>query len=802
MGQHFLKLAFRNIKKHQLFSIINILGLAVGIACTLLSGAYVWQEWSVNKNLRNPDQQYVIQSKWQQPNMGIELTSLGNLAKSLKETYPNLIANYYRWDGITTNVSKDDKIFREGLQVGDSTLLEMYGFPLVYGEESTALDAPFSLVITTEKANKYFGKTDVIGETLNLENFSGERRDFKITGVLDKSSKNSVTFVRSNNDNHFFIPTNTLSFFNRSIDTWTNPFVLSYIELQNGVSSSELEQPMKDLLAQHTPPSIHENLSPYVVPLTDFYLEDNQGLVKKMIYAFSAIALFILLMAVINFVNIAIAKADGRLREIGVRKVLGGRRKELMIQFQAEALLLVAGAALVAWLLYYFARPFFSSFIGIELVSLFDYPVYFALATLILSVLIALLAGTYPALMLSSAPVVHALTARFSSVRRNIWSRKLLVTFQFFTAAVVLICAIVIAQQVNYFFSDNLGYDKDYLLSVPTPRDWSSEGTEKMQTLRHQFDDLPEVLEASLTYQLPNGNNPGQMALYQQDTEASSAIASQMLVADEFYATTFGIEMAAGDFFGIDRNGQDSAGVVINESLSKALGWKNVADAIGQQVRIPDNPASFSIRGVVVDYHYGSMKDNIEPAVFLHVSNTNYYRYLCFKIQAGNVQAALQALQNKWATLLPNAPFDYTFMDETLQTLYDTELRLKKAVQAATFLAILIVLLGVFGLVAIAIQKRTKEIGIRKVIGAAPSQIVMLFLKDFLGIILIAGVLAWPVAWCLMQGWLSDYQYPIALTPFPFLLTLLLLLLLAVCLIGFQCLQATRLPPADAIRRE
>lgn len=798
---HFLKLAFRNIRKHRLFSIINILGLAIGIACTLLSSAYVWQEWNVNKNLRHADQQYIIQSNWQQANMGITLTTFGNLAKNLKENYPNLVANYYRWDGISTTVSKGDKMFREGLQVGDSTLLEMYGFPLVDGIEATALDAPFSVIITTEKAVKYFGKTDVVGETLSLENFSGERRDFKITGVMDKSSKNSVTFVSSNNDNHFFIPNNTLSFFNRSIDSWTNPFVLSYVELQTGASVSDLEQAMKDILSQNTPPRIHENLNPYLVPLSDFYLEENQALVKKMIYAFSVITLFILLMAVINFINIAIAKADGRLREIGVRKVMGGKRSTLILQFQAESLLLVVMASAIAWGLYFVVRPSFSSFIGIEIMSLLDYPSYFALISLALTVLISLLAGTYPALLVSSSPIISALKSRFSTVQRNIWSRKLLVTFQFFTAAVVLICAMVIAQQVDYFFSEHLGYNKDYLVSAPTPRDWTSEGTEKMQNLRNQFANLPQVVESSLTYQLPNGNNPGQFSLYKPDAAASSSIASQMLVADDFYAKTFDIKMVAGDFFSPENHVQDSAGIVINESLSKALGWEN-ADAVGQQLRTPSNAALLTVTGVIADYHYDSMKKNIEPAVFLHVKNTNYYRYLCFKIQAGHIQESLQALQDKWATLLPNTPFAYVFMDETLEGLYDTELRLKKAIQFATYLAIIIVLLGVFGLVAIAIQKRTKEIGIRKVIGAAPSQIIMLFLKDFLGIILLAGLLAWPIAWYLMQNWLSNYQYPIALTPFPFVLTTILLLSLAISLIGLQCLQVTRINPADAIRQE
>jgi len=267
---HYIKLAFRTIWKNKLFSTINVFGLAVGIACFLLVGGYVWQEWQVNKNLRNLDNQYILQSKWKQPNMGIESTTIGYLPRALKDHYSHLVANYYRFDGITSNVANGNEVFRETLQIGDSTMLSMYGFSLKYGDEKTALHEPFSLVLTAEKAQKYFGEEEVVGESLSIENFSGERQNFKITGVLEKNAQNSITSFSANNDNHFFIPTNTLQFFRRSIDNWQNIYVLGCVELQEGVQAEQLMEPMKQLIQDHARSHIAENLEPYLVPLKSY----------------------------------------------------------------------------------------------------------------------------------------------------------------------------------------------------------------------------------------------------------------------------------------------------------------------------------------------------------------------------------------------------------------------------------------------------------------------------------------------------------------------------------------------------
>lgn len=253
MFKNYFKIAWRNIIRSRFYATVNIIGLSTGIAFTLLIAAYVWSELQVNKNLKNADRQYIIQSKWKDQNQGNELTTLGALAKALRENYPNLVANYYRWDGISSNVSKDNKIFREGLQICDSTMFNMYGFTLLYGDPKTAFEGPFSVVISIDKAIKYFGKTNVVGQTLTIQNFSGSRHDFMITGVMNTPSRNSVTWLNDNNQNQIYISSNNISYFGRNMD-WPNPHIVGYIELQKGVTPKYLQKPIADLVHQNAPP--------------------------------------------------------------------------------------------------------------------------------------------------------------------------------------------------------------------------------------------------------------------------------------------------------------------------------------------------------------------------------------------------------------------------------------------------------------------------------------------------------------------------------------------------------------------
>jgi len=800
MIKNYFKLAWRNITKHRFYAFVNIAGLFAGITFALLIGAYVWGELQVNRNLKNADKQYFLKSEWKDPNMGVDIATLGPIAKRLKEDYPNLVENYYRWDGITSVVSKGDKHLRENIQLGDSTLLSMYRFKLLYGNAATALVQPFSVVITKDIAEKYFGKTDVVGETINIQSFSGAKKDFAITGVLKEIPDNSVTHLNQANLNTFFIPTNTYTYFGRAdFDVWTNIYVPSYIELQKGVAPASLDKAISQLIQTNAPDGIKQNLKIQAVPIMDYYLQKDNAVVKRMLYALSFVGFFILLMAVVNFINIAISSSGNRMKEIGVRKVLGGVRSQLIFQFLTESFILVLIATALALVVYPFVRPVFSEMAGKSIPSLLSFPLYFIFIPIVLILFTGLLAGLYPAFVLSSVNTVNSLKGKLNTVKENILLRKSLVGFQFAIALIVLIAAAIVTQQVSYFFSRSLGYNKEYIVASQVPRDWSPAGVRKMETIRNEFATIPQVSSVTLSYDIPNGSFGGPQA-YKAGTDSTQAIAMQSLITDENYLSTYGIHLNNGEFF--DSRKLDSGKVVLNEKAVAALGYKNSSNAIGQQLRIPGDPTTFTVKGVTSDFHLGSMQQAIQPMIFFNVTTSVVHRYLSFKLKPGNVSAGIEAIQKKWATLLPGSSFEFSFMDDTLKKLYAAELQLKKAAYAATLLSFIIVLLGVLGLISLSVQKRVKEIGIRKVLGASVSNIMLLFVKEFVIIILAAAIVACPVAWWVMNNWLNNYAYHITISMLPFVSSIIILAVITLLLIGFQTIKAAIENPVKSLRTE
>ncbi len=785
MFSNYIKVAWRNITRHRVYSAVNVIGLFAGISFALLIGAYIWSELRVNRQLRNANRQFILTTVSTDPNVGYELATFAPLAKRLKDDYPALVENYYRYDGITSVISKGEKHFREGLQVGDSTMLKMFGFEKLHGDINTALNEPYSVVITEDKAIKYFGKTDVVGELISIQSFSGGSHNFKITAVLKELHNNSITHLTKDYPNSFFIPLNTLSYFGRgAMDFWNNMQIASYIELKEGVAVKDLEKPIQQLLNQNISEALQKIVTVKPVLLSNYYLQKEQGIVKRMLYTLSFTGLFILLMAVVNFITIAISRSGSRMKEIGIRKVLGSLRRQLIFQFLAESIILVSVATVLAILVYPYARPWFNQIVGTDIPELADFPSYFIFLPVMLITLVGILAGLYPALVLSSLKSVDSLKGKLRTAKEKIFLRKTLVGLQFSIALVVLISAGIVTKQVAYFFSKNLGYDKEFVVSSQVPRDWSPTGVKKMSTIRNEFARLPQVRDVTLSYQVLNGNNMGQLSLFKAGGDSTQAIPMQLMCADDHYASTYGIEVKAGSFFGGSLVSESSK-LVLNEKAVRALGWKSNAEAIHQSVRMPGDPTVYTVAGVTNDFLFASMKEQIPPILFFNLARTNAYRFLSFKIKPGNVNDALEAIQTKWASLLSGSSFEYVFMDDTLKKLYANELQLKKAAHTATILALIIVLLGVLGLVSLSIHKRIREISIRKVVGASLTDIIKLFVAEFAVVVIVAALVAVPVAWYLMSEWLNDYAYHVNISVRPFVIAIGVLaavtLLLIVC---------------------
>ncbi|MCF3107480.1 ABC transporter permease [Niabella sp. CC-SYL272] len=801
MIRNYIKIAWRNIRKHGLYSTVNIIGLFAGILFFFLIGAYVWSELQVNRHLKNAPQQYILTSEWKDPNMGYDLATLGPLASRLKNDYPNLIKNYYRYDGITAIVSRGEKLLKQNVQMGDSTLLNMYGFKVLYGDPVTALYQPFTAVITREIALLYFNRTDVVGETLAIRSFKDTVHDFKITAVLDNLQENSVTGLTPTYPGKVFVSITNAGYFGRAdLDAWQNIQVASYIELQKGVKVSDLTGPIRQLLQQNTSAAIQENLRVNPVLLTDYHLHRNNNAVLRTIYTLTLAGLFILLMAVVNFVNVSVSSAGTRMREIGVRKVIGGRRRQLLFQFLSESIILVAIATLMAVAAYPVASVFFEGAVGKPLPPLPSFPLYFIGIPVLFILFTGVASGLYPAFRLSAVNMIHAMKGTLRSVGENKLLHKGLMGFQFAVALMVLVAAFIITRQVAYFFGKDLGYNKAFLVSAQVPRNWSKPGVDRMIAIRDQFAKLPEVAAVSLSYEIPNGNNGGQVPVYKSGADSATALTLQLLSTDEHYLNAYQVPLRAGRFF--DGYHRDSGQVVLNKTAAAALGYPLAAAAIGKQLRVPGDPTIFTIKGVTDDFHFGAMSGKIPPLLMFHVDFNPIYRFLSFKLKPGNIPASLAALQKTWTALIPEASFEYRFMDEDLRILYAKELQLKKAAYVAGILTLVIVLLGVFSMVSLSIQKRIKEIGIRKVLGASASGIVQLLAREFVVILLIAVLVAVPLGYWLMSSWLQHYAYHINLSPEIFFMAFLFIALVTFLLIVVQTAKAARANPVKSLRSE
>jgi putative ABC transport system permease protein len=796
--RNYYRTAVRQIARSRFHSLLTVIGLSIGIAFFLLIGAFAWSEWRVNRDLRNADRQYFLESVWRDPSMGANITTLGQLGPALKSNYPSLVANYFRWDGIDCAIFVGDRVFREPVGISDSTMFDMYGFKMLRGDQHTALNDPFTIVITANKAQKYFGSTDVVGRDLIVANNAGIKHPFRITGVMEEIPRNSVTDLIPSALSRVFIPTVSQPFFGRNM-VWQNIYIPSYIELQPGVKPEQLAAPIKHLIQTNTP-QYAPDLQVIPRPLTEYYLSGARKMVTTLFY----IAAFILLMAVINFVNLSIGRSSTRMREIGVRKVLGGLRHQLIGQFLAESVLMTILATGLALIIYSACIHLFSGMLGKDLPPITALPAAIWIFLPLFAVMLGAMAGLYPAFVLSSMPSVDSLKGRLASVRDHTLLRKSLVGFQFGIAIVALVGAVIVSQQVSLFFGNQLGYDKEYVLSARVPRDWSLKGVEHMEDVRSVFAAMPGVAEATVSYEVPNGNNSGSDGMFKEGGDSTHAVVVQKFVADEHYASVYQIPMAAGAFFNSVRafNNDDSLRMVINETAARALGWKQPSQAVGQRFRLVGGPQSFSIAGVVKDFHFGGMGAPITPAIFTHVGLANIYRYLSFKLKRGNIPAALADLQKQWTRLLPGAPFEFQFMDETLATVYNSELRLQKAANVTTALSLVIVIIGVIGLLSLSIQRRTKEIAIRKVIGAGVPGIIRLFFREYLPTLLVAGLVASPLAWWLLQKWLDNYASRITITAVPFALAVGSLAVLMSLLIIGQTAKAALANPVKSLKSE
>lgn len=805
MFRNYLLVAIRNLRKNKLYSVINILGLALGICFTLLIALYIFSERSVNSGLRHARSQYLVKSSWKIPNLGLDITTLAPLPRTLREEYPSQVAGYYSYNPVTNVVSANNRYFKEDISIGDTSLVSQFGFALLYGNPSRAFADNQSAVVTARLAIRLFGKTNVIGERISVQTLvNNEKQDFLVSAVLKDLPRNSVTGLLGD-DYGLFVPFSGNRYYagGDPSQSWQNPFHVGYVELQPGVTPADLEQPLRKLVSKYAPDGIRENLVVQLVPLSDYYQKANNGAVEKMMFTLSLVGLFILAMAVINFVNLSIGTSFGRLKEIGLRKVLGGRKAQLVFQFLSESWVLTACAAILALLGCWALRPVFNQMLSAAIPPLTGLGWQGLLIFFVAVTGLGLLAGLYPALVLSASGIAVAVRGKLKHVRSGILVRKTLLVVQFSLTIIVFVAAVAISGQVNHIFNKDLGYNREQLLVVTAfPKQWDSAGVRRIESVKQQLEQLPVVRSATVSFEVPDRKPPATIPLLPVGGKSAQPLSIITINADEDFAETYQLRLVAGKFLNKGQGLPVPGSIVLNETAVRALGMDPVS-AIGRQVHFPAGQGSYvTVAGVIADYHYSSVEQGIEPLAFMHINDYLSYRYLTLRIKPGNMAESLAAVESAWKKASPDSPFEYFFMDEKFASLYRSELQLKQASGLATFLNLLIVLMGVFGVVAFTLARRTREIAVRKVLGASPLRIARLFLREYGITILLANLIAWPAAYLVIEKWLEHYPYRIQPDGWMFAAAGGAVLLLAFLLITLQCLRAAGLNPAATLRTD
>jgi len=803
MISNYFKIAWRNLTRSKAFSLINIFGLAVGLCCFMFIAVFVANELSYDRHVPNVDQIYRV---------NLAVTGNGNIV-----TYPN--ADYAVGDGIKntfpevkafTRVSKavdyvkfgDHQFKEQHMAFADANFIQMFGIPLLEGNPEKALVEPNTIVISKAMATKYFGDTDPMGKSLTI---GIKQSEYKVTGVYDK--------VPDNTHFHFdaFISMSTWHITN---PTWSNLGPYTYIELNKNTDYKKLEAKLPQLVARHVVPEIQNDMGVSLAeaqksvdtyrfllqPLTELHLyggtkyELEPGGDIRYLYVFSILAFFVLLLACVNFTNLSTAQATKRSKEVGVRKVLGSVKKQLVIQFLAESVLLTSLAMIFAYGLIALFLPYFNQLAGKNFSLLFFLDYKMIGAMLLVSLLSGLIAGVYPAFFLSSFNIIRTLKgALFKNGRRKNPLQSSLIVFQFTVSTLLIIATIVVYQQLQHMQNKKLGYEKDQLLYMPDTRVLNT----NQQVFQNMLQKDNRVVSASISRAVPGNSSFNGTQVYPKNENANGVeIHIDIFNIDYDYFGTMGLQIKQGRGFS-KAFSTDSAGVIINEAAVRELGWSN-KNPIGRTI-VQTGQQEFKVLGVVKDFNYVSVKEKVGPAMLQLGRN---YGGMVIKIGTADVQGFLADLRKYWDSFNPGAPLEYYFLDEKFASLYAGEQRTQQIFSVFAMLAVIIASLGLFALSTFIIEQRKKEVGIRKVLGASVNGIVLLLVRDFVVLVLIAVLIASPLAWYAMSVWLQDFAYKIDIQWWMFALAGLLALIIAVLTVGFQGIKAALMNPVRSLKSE
>lgn len=799
MFRTFLRITFRNLFRQKGHSLINILGLAIGIACSILIILFVSYELGYDKYNKHHDRIFRIAVDGLAGNTAIYQTyTPAPLPAALLKEFPEIenVTRISRWNEVKTryqdNVFSEDQIF-----LVDSSFLEIFSFNMVKGDMETALAEPFSIVLTESMVTKYFADEDPINKVMQFDTLH-----FKVTGVIEDVPDQSHFHF------DFLIPLTSIDGLYNGTTWWWNEFN-TYLMINRETDYRDLEAKFPDFVKKYLfEGKDYDELVKsgnkweyYLQPLTDIHLnsdiagefEPNGN--ETYIYIFWVVAVFILVMACINFMNLTTAKSTRRAREVGVRKVCGATKSRLIFQFISESILISIISLVIGLLLVELLLPSFRDFTGRNLsIHYFD-NLWIHPALLFLAVIIGLLSGSYPAFVLSSYNPISVLKGKRVSGSKGIALKDLLVVLQFTISIFLIIGTLTVYSQLRMIQTKDVGFKKQNTIVIKNA--YLLE--DKAKTFKKELRQVPNILHVAGSHRLP-GMRLNNIGFGAEGFEGGFTL--NLICCDPEYTDVLGFEMTHGRFFSNEFK-TDTSAIIINEAALKLIGWEG--DPIGKKLNTwGDPPAHFNLVGIVKDFHYESMHEKVRPQAFLFLGGSYSYdeRFITVRCLPGTESEVLEALEGKWNEFSMELPFTYSFLSADYDSLYKNEQQTKDMMIIFTFLAIFIACLGLLGLASYMAAQKTKEIGIRKTYGASSRNIVWSFSKEFSKLVIAANILAWPIAWYAMDNWLQSFEYRVNMKWWIFILASVSAFVIAWLTVSYQSYKASRTNPVDAIKYE
>jgi putative ABC transport system permease protein len=817
MFKNYFKIAWRNLMKNKIFSFINIFGLCAGLVCCMLISLYILNETSYDKYQKNADDIYQVGTTFIM--QGQEQKMAGTpapMVAAMQQEFPEVqqttrlmglfsedktLLQYHEKNG-------DTKSFYESKgYLADSTFFKMFTYHFIEGNPETALNDPKTVVLSEDIAKKFFGNEPALNKIIHISSSTNGDYDFLVTGVfrpLNKPSHIQGNFFLSMNggDMGKYIRENGTSFA-------VNNMFFSYVKLKPGSDPKKLEAKFPAFVDKYAGTELKKigfSKKQFLVNLKDIHLRSgmNNNVTPPgsltYLYILGSIALFTLLIACINFMNLSTARSSKRSAEVGIRKVLGAERKWLIWQFLGESLFMSMLAFVLAYLITLTLLPAFNSVSGKELTLSFKNNGLVIAAFFLLSIITGLIAGSYPAFYLSSFKPIKVLKGRFSNSLAAVSLRKGLVIFQFIISVILIIASVVIAKQMQYLRSADLGFTKDGQIVIPLR---SGNAKNMYTSFKNELGKLSQVESVGASYYNPGIFNPSDNGFYKDGQTMNDAKRTRMNSVDADYLKTLNIKPVAGRLFSREFPADTSNKVILNETAIKEIGFASPQVAVGKNVYYDygGKQTAFEIIGVVKDFHFEDLHLPITPYGY-GLNADQKFNYMVVHSKPGDAGPVLKSINLTWHNLNPNEPFEYSFLDKDFQKNYDAESRLSSIVGYFTIIAILISCLGLFGLATFSAEQRIKEIGVRKVLGASVSGIIALLSKDFLKLVSISIIIASPIAWYIMNKWLQEFAYRINISWIIFAITTLIALFIALATISIQSIKAAMANPVKSLRSE